>query len=259
MIRSAAPNSSKLTEKQSAALAIPFIEAAAHERDEPLVFGRAEVLVTLPGFGQVPCDAACEVLDSPDHYGVIEAKFRLTDELVDQALRWAGYVNYVWVVYQPASTVGSAFKRRRDRLARRGVGRIEIIGGAAYGAGDGWGATFQEADTRLFAKAYHSSTGAHDPEAGSAGVKRITETRTQWEPLRKYLADLKISLNVGERFSFTPHLSWKEIANDVPAMRAHTAAQLRKAIDKGEAPGLGYKGKAITKFFATEKSNGAVK
>lgn len=176
----------KLSETDIAALAIEVLESAALEKDEPIIFGREELVVTLPDHGQISLDTAYEILDMPDGYGVLEAKVSLSKDLVYQAMRWAGYVNFIWIAYVESGGNKPVMQFRRDLLDKAGVGRVVIVDGVATIKTV---AKFQESDCKLFGKAYHAAPKGSDPKAGSATALRMTESRVEWLPVQRAILE----------------------------------------------------------------------
>lgn len=228
-----------ITEKDIAAAVVKHLEAQGLKV-------RQEVPVVLPDHGQVTADiVACLTDDSCEWFTVVEVKRRLDETLEAQVMRWLGYANRIIACYLLAGRWTAVLKHRATRLDLASVGRWAVNRSLKTMDTQQIQPFHSLADTRLISQAFHSHDGSHDPAAGSAAAKRMTPERCKWEPLRKFLHE------------FWPDVvahSWAFIRREVPPMRTFTAAQVRKAIDKGECPGVGYRGSAITEFFATEET-----
>lgn len=201
---------------------------------------RGEVPVTLPDHGQVFADlVGCKAGELGDTFVVVECKRRLDDELESQANRWRDHANQVVVAYQERGRISSANAHRATRMDAHGIGRI-VVG--AFGIHVVTDAIFDGAiGTSTLSAAFHSHDGSLDPAAGSAAAKRMTPAKCEWESLRAFLG----------RALPDQTWVWSGIRNNVPELRRFTASAVRKAIDKGECVGVGYRGRAITEFYAT--------
>lgn len=217
---------SNLNEKQVCAIGRGEIIRRAEKEGHPIRMRRSEMVCTLPDCGQVYNDSAFELCDAPDQFGVIEGKTFFTKDLIEQIVRWLPYVNVAWIVYQQSGRPKPWMRREIHDLDRQGVGRVVIVDGIGSIA---QAPVFHEVDTRLFAAAYFASDGSQDPEAGSAGVKRVTPTVAAWQDVRAYIRD------------FGP-VTASDIRHAVAGRRRLTPAAIRKAVDLGELVNVTYAG-----------------
>lgn len=208
---------------------------------------RQEVYVTLPDHGQIPADIiACKTDETGEWFTVVECKRRLDAELEAQAMRWAGWANEVYAAYLITKRYSAPYANRCSRLHQHGIGRLEATPSGQLLRTDAAAPNIGTHD--LISAAFHSSTGAHDPQAGSAGVRRQTEARSKWEPATRALATSSMPLK------------WAEIQHECKTLRAVTSHQAVKAIKNGDWPNvetLDHYGPLL--FRITEKTDGARK
>lgn len=215
---------------------------------------RQEVYVTLPDHGQVCADiVACKTDEIGEWFTVVECKRRLYSDLTGQIARWRGLSHNRAVAFEMPKRPTLSTLTECEKVLRRGIQTITFVDGVLSFSK---ATTDLEADTRLLSAAFHAHDGSHDPAAGSAAAKRMTQARCVWEPLRKYLKDTHDyaqTMLAKHDEPWTPTSSWSAIRRNVPEMRKFTAAKCRKAIDGGTCVGVGYRGESITEFYAKEK------
>ena len=224
----------KITEKDidEAAIAQLSLNGLAHRR---------QVVVTLPEHGQVSADVVFKkTMPDVEILTVVESKLRPDAEWESQLRRWVGFADYILGCYGPVKVFKSPTLVRFKRTDALGIGRascgengVLIVSRHPIYLG-------RTSDILL--DAFNAHDGSQDAPAGSAGAKRMTPARTQWEPVRRFLKNEM----PGDQASMIV------IRRNVLAAREFTAHQLRKAIDKGEARGIGYTDDAITRFYAEE-------
>lgn len=208
----------------------------AHLRTFPNASIRQELPIVLNGTTAL-LDCLCRIV-KPDREDFIAVEFKvgITDELIEQAERWIGKANQVFVgVYEPEK-MSNRHKSLRNRLASLGIGLFYARGGiATISIQAPWG----DADTRLLSHAFSSHDGSNDPKAGVAGAKRITQARSMWDVARGVLR-------------VHGPMSWKMVQLHAPGYRIVTEHQAVKAVKTGDFMGADYdRKKSPTEFYAT--------
>lgn len=227
-------------------LEVDIGEAILAEYRDPCYAIRRCVPLIHPVENLIEVDAIVrKTLDDHEQHFILEFKRRLNAELESDITRWIGWAPWLIIGYEPAKNERGE-DSRVDRLNALGIGRTAVVHGKPFVRRRPLSQRVDPVLAGVLAKAFDSHDGSMDPPAGSAAANRMTPARTQWEPVRTYLAPR------GEAGSI-----WSWIKIDVMEMRRFTCAQARKAVDRGEMLGVDYRVKGgQTVFFTKEAGNG---
>jgi hypothetical protein len=191
--------------------------AAAAQRESLEATFAFDRPVLHPEFGPVSVDLIARLTGSDFvRFIAVEGKKTLTDYVLQQADRWVGRTDMIYVaVDTPAKA--STREAWRKRIREADFGAIFVSGEVGQIVEP---APKMPVDFPLIEQAFNSGDVELDPPAGSADVRRQTKAVSKWRSVTKYL----------EGLAPLP-ATWCQIQRDVPGFKTTTSKKAVDAID----------------------------